>query len=81
MQKQPLEVSNKKAVLKTSQNSQENSCVGVSFFNKVADLRPATLFKKTLQHRCFPVNFLKFLRTPFFTEHLLPTAKKNIRLD
>ena len=24
----------------------------------------------TLWHRCFPVNFGKFLRTPFFTEHL-----------
>ena len=23
-----------------------------------------------LWHRCFPVNFTKFLRTPFFTEHL-----------
>ena len=21
-------------------------------------------------HRCFPLNFVKFLRTPFFTEHL-----------
>ena len=30
------------------------------FFNKVAGLR----------HRCFPVNFVKFLRTPFLTEHL-----------
>ena len=27
--------------------------------------RPATFFKKKLWHRCFPVNFLKFLRTPF----------------
>ena len=35
------------------------------FFNKVADLRPATLLKKRLWHRCFPVNFVKFLRTPF----------------
>ena len=26
--------------------------------------RPATFFKKKLWHRCFPVNFLKFLRTP-----------------
>ena len=26
--------------------------------------------KKRLWHRCFPVNFAKFLRTPFFTEHL-----------
>ena len=25
---------------------------------------------KRLQHRCFPVNFVKLLRTPFFTEHL-----------
>ena len=33
-------------------------------------LRPATLLKKTLWHRCFPVNFAKFLRTPFLTEHL-----------
>ena len=33
-------------------------------------LRPATLLKKRLWHRCFPVNFVKFLRTPFFTEHL-----------
>ena len=24
---------------------------------------PATLFKKTLWHRCFPVNFAKVLRT------------------
>ena len=25
---------------------------------------------KRLQHRCFPVNFAKFLRTPFHIEHL-----------
>ena len=31
---------------------------------------PATLLKKRLWHRYFPVNFEKFLRTPFFTEHL-----------
>ena len=33
-------------------------------------LRPATLLKKRLRHRCFPVKFLKFLRTAFPTEHL-----------
>ena len=33
-------------------------------------LSPATLLKKRLWHRCFPVNFVKFLRTPFFIEHL-----------
>ena len=38
-------------------------------FNKVAGLRPATLLKERLWHRCFPVKFAKFLRTPIFTEH------------
>ena len=38
------------------------------FFNK--GLRPATLLKKRLWHKCFPVNFTKFLGTPFLTEHL-----------
>ena len=40
------------------------------FFNKVEGLRPSTLLKMRLWHRCFPVNFVKFLRTPFFIEHL-----------
>ena len=31
-------------------------------------LRPATLLKKRLLHRCFPVKFVKFLRTPFYIE-------------
>ena len=40
------------------------------FLNKVAGLRPATLLKKRLLHKCFPVNSAKFLITPFPTEHL-----------
>ena len=40
------------------------------FFNKVTGLRPATLFKKRPWHRCFSENFVRLLRTPFFTEHL-----------
>ena len=40
------------------------------FFNKIAGLSPAALLRKRLWHRCFPVNFAKFLRTPFFTEHI-----------
>ena len=39
------------------------------FFNKVAGLRPAISLKNRLWHRCFPVNFAKFLRTPFLTEN------------
>ena len=34
------------------------------FFNKVACLRAATLLKRSLWHKCFPLNFAKFLRTP-----------------
>ena len=39
-----------------------------TFLNKAAGLRPATLFKKNLWHRSFPVSFTKFLRTPIFME-------------
>ena len=35
------------------------------FLNKIAGLRSAFLLKKRLWPRCFPVNFAKFLRTPF----------------
>ena len=35
------------------------------FLNKVAGLRTATVLKKILLHRSFPVNFEKFLRTRF----------------
>ena len=38
----------------------------------------SSFIKKRLWHSCFPVNFEKFLRTPFFIEHLrwlpLPVA-------
>ena len=56
----------KKALLEISQNSQKNTCARVPFSTK----RPATLLKKRLWHRCFSVNSVKFLRTPFYIEHL-----------
>ena len=34
------------------------------FLKKVKGLRPAIFLKKRLWHRCFPVNFAKFLSTP-----------------
>ena len=54
------------------------SCLQVRFWGAptYADIRPTTgrrpttLLKKSLWHRCFPVNFVKYLRTPFVTEHL-----------
>ena len=58
-----------KVLLEISQNSHENICARV-FFNKIPGLSPAALLKKRLYHRFFPVNFAKFLRTPYFTEHL-----------
>ena len=71
------------------ENSQENTCVRVSF-NKVAGQRfvtlllkkrrqrSATLLKKRLQHRCYPANFAKF-----FTEHLFlqKTSGDSLRLS
>ena len=60
------------------------------FFNKIAGLRPAGLLKKIIWHRCFPVNFIKFLRTPFiwkffeisektfYTEYLWATGSSQI---
>ena len=41
------------------------------FFDKVAGLRPATLLKRILWHRCFHVNFANFLRILFFIKHFL----------
>ena len=35
-------------------------------FPKVAGLGSANLIKRRLWHRCFPVNFGKFIRTPFY---------------
>ena len=59
----------KKVFLEISQNLQERTCARL-FFNKVAGLRSAILLKKSLWHRCFPVNFVKFIGTPFLIEHL-----------
>ena len=39
-------------------------------FNKAAGHRPATLLKRRLWYRCFPVNFVKFLQISFLREHL-----------
>ena len=51
----------KKVFLKLSQNSEESTCARVSFL--INSLRPATLLRKRFWRRCFPVNFVKFLRT------------------
>ena len=72
-----------KLFLEISQNSQENTCARASF-NKVAALSPATSLKKRRWHGCFPVNFAKFLRMSFLTEHiwwlLLKVSKQHKKL-
>ena len=56
-----LEVFCKKGVFRNfTKFTGKHQCQSL-FFNKVAGLRP---------HTCFPVNFVKFLRTSFFIEHL-----------
>ena len=68
--KQPPEVLCKKGVLRNFAKFTGKHLCQSFFFNKVAGLRSATLLKKRLLYRCFPVNFAKFLRTTFLTEHL-----------
>ena len=65
IQKQPPGVFCKKDVLKNCANFTKKHLCQSRFFKKVPGLRPATLLKRRLWHRCFPVNFEKFLRTSF----------------
>ena len=48
----------------------QKSCVGVSFLIESPALSRATLLKKKLWFRCFPMNFMNSLRTPISTEQL-----------
>ena len=64
-EKQPPEVLCKKGVLRNFAKFTGKHLCQSLFFNKVAGLRLATSLKKRLWHSCFPVNFAKFLRTPF----------------
>ena len=41
-----------------------------SLFDEDVGLKVCTFIKKRLQHRCFPLDIAKFLRTAFFIEHL-----------
>ena len=65
LQKQPPKVFYKKYVLKNFPKFKGKHMCQNLFFNKVAGFRLATLLKKRLSHRFFPVNFPKLLRIPF----------------
>ena len=66
--------------LEVSQNSQENTCARASFLIKlqafkVASLRPETLLKKRLWHRCFPDDC--FCPYHFFVAFLFKSFQAN----
>ena len=44
------------------------------FFNKIAGLRPTSLLKKGLCHRCFSLNFCEIPKNTFFYKTPLVTA-------
>ena len=60
-----LEVFCKKDVVRNFSKFTSKKIWQSLLLNKVAGL-----LKKRLWHRCFPVNFTKFLRMPFLIEHL-----------
>ena len=64
VQKQPPEVFYEKVVLNNFAYIHRETPVLESLFNKVAVPKACNFIKKRLQHRCFPVNIAKYLRTP-----------------
>ena len=69
----------KTVLLEISQNYQENTCARASFLIK---LQVCNFIKKRLWHRCFPVNFAKFLRSPLLTKHLRwLLLKRSVRVN
>ena len=65
--------SKEKLFLKILQYSQENTRIKKIIIIKLEALRPVTKLKRKLQHRCFSVNFMKFLKAPILknSERLL----------
>ena len=61
----------KKLFLKIPQYSPKNNYVGIMF----KGLQACNFIKERLQHRCFHVNIVKFLRAPFKNTH----SEKHLR--
>ena len=58
----------KKMLLQISQNLQENICTRVSFLIEL-QAQDCNFIKNEVLAQMFPVNFVQFLRTPFYIEH------------
>ena len=58
--------------------TEKHLCRSLFLIKLKASLRPATLLKKRLQHRCFPVMFFceycEILKNTYFVEHLRTAA-------
>ena len=52
--------------LKLSQYSQENTCVGESLFNKVADLKACNFIEKEIPEQVFFREYCEFFKNSFF---------------
>ena len=74
-QQQPREVFYEKSCFKKFRKIHRKTPVPDLFSNKVAGLRPATLLKKSLWHRC-SCEFCEIWKSTFFTEHLWTTASE-----
>ena len=68
----------KKVALEISQNSLKSTCARVSFLIKLlgSGLR---LYYTRLWRRSFPVNFAKFLRTPFHRTPLVAASEDTLK--
>ena len=65
IRKRLSEVYCKKGILRNFANFTGQHLYQGLLFIKVASLRPVTLLKMRLWHRCFPVDFAKFLKNTF----------------
>ena len=71
-----------KGVLRSFTKSTGKRLCQSLFFNKVSGLRAATLLKKRLWYKCFPVNFSKFLRnvkTSFYRTPPVAASEQRIK--
>ena len=76
---QPLEVlCKKKVLLNISQNSLENTCDRVSFFNKVEGV---VCIKKETLTQVFFCQFCEMFKNNYFVKHVRTTAFVSININ
>ena len=61
------------------QYSQETTVLE-TLFDKIADLHDCNFIKKRVQHRCFPVNIVKFFYNTYFLggDYMIPVGRDEI---